>query len=91
MKNENELYLLQLESNGYIGNSPVFWHKSNSGYTQWLDEAKRFTKDEAMKIMRSTRGTHNWRLWKESDILANARQTVDIQQLRKVAMYESIG
>lgn len=74
-------YLLQNVGVGYLGNSPVFWHESNSGYTQWIDEAKVWTKDEAEAQIRSTRGTHQWRMWPADQIYKAAKKIVDIQDL----------
>jgi hypothetical protein len=78
-------YLLQNCSGGYVGNSPVFWHKDGSGYTHWIDDAKRWTKDEAEKQILSTRGSHTWQMWSVDEIEAVAKRTVDIQDLRKLA------
>jgi len=78
-------YLLQNCSGGYVGNSPVFWHKDGGGYTQWIDEAKRWTKEEAERQIRSTRGTHSWVMWPVDEIEAAAKRTVDIQDLRKLS------
>lgn len=75
-------YLLQNCSGGYVGNSPVFWCKDGSGYTQWIDEAKRWTKEEAEKQIWSTRGSHTWKMWSVAEIEAVAKRTVDIQDLQ---------
>jgi len=77
-------YLLQNNSAGYVGNSPQFWHASDSGYTQWVDEAKRWTKEEAEQQIRSTRGTHSWTMWTEEEIYTVAKRTVDVQDLRRI-------
>lgn len=76
-------YLLQNCSGGYIGNSPVFWHRSGSGYTQWIDHAKRWTKEEAELKIRSTRGSHTWQMWSVEEIEAVAKRTVDMQDLNR--------
>lgn len=81
----DDVFLLQNESAGYVGNSPVFWHKSGSGYTQWVDDARLFTSDEAQAVIRSTQGTHRWKLWTAEEIQSVMRWTVDIQDLRKNA------
>jgi hypothetical protein len=76
------LYLLQNLSAGYVGNSPLFWAKGDSGYTQWLDDAKQFTFAECRDIIRSTSGSHKWKPWKLSTIEKHSRRSVDIQHLR---------
>jgi len=77
-------YLLQNCSGGYVGNSPVFWRDGGSGYTHLIDEAKRWTKEEAELQIRSTRGSHTWQMWSVAEIEAVAKRTVDIQDLRKL-------
>lgn len=67
-------YLLQNCNAGFIGNSPVFWHKDGSGYTQWIDEAKQWNKKEAEEKIRSTRGTHNWKMWSVKEIKSVAKK-----------------
>jgi hypothetical protein len=79
---KRKTYLLQNCSAGYIGNSPMFWHESDSGYTQWIDEAKRWTYQESRLQIRSTRGSHSWRMWDLKEIEAVAKRTVDMQDLR---------
>jgi hypothetical protein len=84
-KKDREMeYLLQNVGAGYIGNSPVFYHASGSGYTQWIDEAKRFTLEEAETVIRTTFGSHCWMTWSVEQIWESAKRTVDIQDLRKL-------
>lgn len=80
---QTDLYLLQNCTGGYVGNSPCFWHKDESGYTPWIDDAKRWTKEDAERQIESTRGSHTWKMWPLSEITAAAKATVDIQELRK--------
>lgn len=82
-EDQSELYLLQNCDCPFLGNSPVFWREGGSGYTQWIDEAKRWTKEEAESQIRSTRGSHRWEMWPLSQITAAKKFTVDIQDLRK--------
>lgn len=76
-------FLLCNRSAGYLGNSPVFWRNGNSGYTQWIDEAQRFTQAEADAIIRGTRGTHRFEAIPLETLQRIAKRTVDIQDLRK--------
>jgi len=78
-----ELFLLQNCGAGYIGNSPIFWRKNGSGYTQWIDDAELWTKEGAERQIESTRGTHSWQMWPIAEVEAVAKRTVDIQDLRK--------
>jgi len=82
-EDSGNLYLLQNVAAGYVGNSPVFWCQDDSGYTPWITEAKRWTLEEAETQMKSTIGSHDWKLWPLDQVLQKAQLTVDIQQLRK--------
>ena len=77
------MYYIQNLNAGFLGNSPVFWSK-NGGYSQWLDEAQTFTEAEANTVVRTTSGTHRWKLWPVDEIDSIAKRTVDIQDMRKL-------
>jgi hypothetical protein len=85
VSNMPKLYFLQAVHVGYVGNSPMFWHKDDSGYTPWLDDAKQMTADEAETIMRTTKGTHRWQPWSVEDLSSIAKRTVDIQDMRNIS------
>jgi hypothetical protein len=76
----SKLVLLQNCTAGYLGNSPVFWREDGSGYTQWIDEAKRWPEAEADAQIRSTSGTHDWRKWPLAVVEKLAKRTIDIQE-----------
>ena len=78
-----ERYLLQNCTAGYCGNSPMFWRAGGSGYTPWIAEAEVWTKEDAEKQIASTKGSHEWKLWSLKLIRSVAKETVDIQDLRK--------
>lgn len=75
------LYYLQNKSAGYVGNSPLFWHKSNSGYTQWLAYAKLFTEEEADKLIVSLSGSHVLIKHAADSLHSIMRLTVDVQDI----------
>lgn len=80
---KQRIYLLQNCHAGYLGNSPVFWAEGGSGYTQWIDQAKRWTWKEARAQVRATRGTHRWKIWPLDLIERCAKRTVDMLDLRR--------
>lgn len=80
---EPELFYLQNVTAGYLGNSPLFWRKGGSGYTQWIDEAELFTREKAGNLARAATGTHAFVIWSRTEIEKVARRTVDMQDLRK--------
>lgn len=78
---ESKVYIQNVGS-GYLGNSPMWW-SANGGYTQWIEEAEQFSVKDANDIIRSTSGTHNWKLWDVDKINSIIKKTVDIQDMRK--------
>lgn len=85
--NDDKSYYLQNVTAGYVGNSPLFWAKKD-GYTPWLEHARWFTKEDAEKIIHSTRGTHQWAMWSVEELNSIAKTTVDIQDMRKLPSQE---
>jgi hypothetical protein len=43
-------YYIQNKNAGYLGNSPMWWAKGRNGYTCDLNNAHKFTEEEAKKI-----------------------------------------
>lgn len=63
----------------FVGNCPVWWGPNGRGYVTRLDEAGRYTEQEAIKQNR-TRDTDI--PWPCAEIDAIARPTVDFQHMR---------
>lgn len=63
----------------FVGNCPMWWGPNGSGYATRLDEAGRYTEQEAIKQNR-TRNTDI--PWPCEEIDAIARSTVDFQHMR---------
>ncbi len=63
----------------FVGNCPVWWAPNGGGYVTRLDEAGRYTEQEAVKQNR-TRDTDV--PWPCAEIDAIARHTVDFQHMR---------
>lgn len=63
----------------FVGNCPMWWGPNGRGYVTRLDEAGRYTEQEAIKQNR-TRDTDI--PWPCAEIDAIARQTVDLQHMR---------
>ncbi len=82
--NQNKVYYLQNVTAGYIGNSPLFWEKTGSGYTPNLDIAKLFSKKEAEEIIQTTSSSHKFVMWHRDECLEASYRTVDSQLLKKV-------
>jgi hypothetical protein len=74
-----EQYFLQ-DSRSFVGNCPMWWAKNGNGYTTRIDEAQRYTKQEAL-AQHACRDTD--KPWLCSDIEALARPTIDMQDLYK--------
>jgi len=80
---DEKVYLLQNESAGYVGNSPVFWRAGSYGYTHLVDDAERFTEVEASAIIHRTSGSHRLRRWRLVDVMMSTIRVVDIDLLRE--------
>jgi len=44
------MYYIQNKNAGFMGNAPVWWAKGSNGYTSDLNNAEKFTREEAKKI-----------------------------------------
>lgn len=44
------MYYIQNTNAGYLGNAIIFWAKDRRGYTANLDNAHKFTEEEAKQI-----------------------------------------
>jgi hypothetical protein len=75
-------YYLQNIGAGYCGNAPYWWAAGDSGYTACIDEAKLFTKEEAESVIRSTKGSHTFKMWEESRVIAAVIRMVDSEKLK---------
>jgi len=71
-------YLQDARWSGMVGNCPSFWRPDGNGYTTNLDEAGRFTHEEAMAQHRSRSTDLPW-LCSEVDKLRHP--TVDVQHM----------
>ncbi|WP_432592765.1 hypothetical protein [Stenotrophomonas maltophilia] len=72
------MFYLQ-DTRQFVGNCPMWWGPNGSGYVTRLDEAGRYTEQEAIKQNR-TRDTDV--PWPCAEIDALARPTVDCQHMR---------
>lgn len=63
----------------FVGNCPVWWGPNGSGYVTRLDEAGRYTEQEAVKQNRCRETDIPWPC---AEIEAIARRTVDFQHMR---------
>lgn len=79
--NRRQIFLLRNLDSGFMGNSPMWWKEGDSGYTQWIDDARAFTLDEAAKTISACKGTHKLQMYDIHEIEALAKRTVDIQDM----------
>lgn len=75
---QNLYYLQDARHHSMVGNCPSFWRPDGNGYTTNLDEAERFTFEEAMKQHKRRETDLPW-LCTEVDKLR--RPTVDCQYM----------
>lgn len=74
----DEMYYIQ-DTRQFVGNCPMWWGPDGAGYVTRLDEAGRYTYDQAI---RQNRARETDVPWKCSEIDALARLTVDYQHMR---------
>ncbi|MBV7482481.1 hypothetical protein [Bordetella sp. BOR01] len=75
--NAAPLYYLQ-DSRGYVGNCPMWSAKGGNGYTTRLDQAQRYTFDDAMRQHRSRPSDVPWPCDRIDGL---RRPTVDTQDM----------
>ena len=80
-------FLLINYTAGFIGNSPMFWEKGGSGYTPRVDEAERFTLQDAESLIKGVRSTHRMVAVPLEVIERLANCVIDIQDLDKEGDY----
>ena len=73
-----DMFYIQ-DTRQFVGNCPMWWGPNGSGYVTRLDEAGRYTEQEAVKQNR-TRNTDV--PWLCAEIDALSRRTVDFQHMR---------
>jgi hypothetical protein len=73
-------YVLQNKGMGAVGNSTLFW-AGFGGYRANLQEAKRFTLEEARQAVESARGSHEFVIWDYDDLMEIVEFHVDAGKL----------
>ena len=73
-------YVLQNKGAGTVGNSAIFWAETG-GYRSNLQEAKRFTLEDARQIVESARGSHEFVIWDYDDLMGIVEFHVDAGRL----------
>jgi len=74
-----KLYLLENPHSGYFGNSPCWWKEGGSGYTPYVEEAKRWTKEEADREIATTSKSHGFIAWPLELVLKRCHTIIDTQ------------
>jgi hypothetical protein len=77
---EADAYLIQ-DTRTYVGNCVLWWGPNWRGYTSNVNEAGRYTREQAMR-QHASRFTD--KPWREADVLQHAKPRVDWQDLRDV-------
>ncbi len=73
-------YVLQNKGVGAVGNSTLFW-AGFGGYRANLQEAKRFTLEEARQTVESAKGSHDFVIWDYNDLMEIVEFHVDAGRL----------
>lgn len=72
------LYYIQNVERGYCGNSVYWWKEDDNGYTLDIRVAKKFTHDEAWKLVN---GRNKYKMFLVSHIDKLVQHHIDIQDL----------
>jgi hypothetical protein len=75
-KPQDQIYMLITFKHGFVGNDVLFWGKNCCGYTCIIEEAGRYTAEEAM----SHRVPGETYVVPESWVLANCRRVIETQR-----------
>jgi hypothetical protein len=76
---DDGMYFLQ-DKRSYVGNCVVWWAKDNKGYTTQIEQAHRYTKEQAFA---QHKGRASDIPWPCSVVLPHAKPTIDMQDLHK--------
>lgn len=81
MSNYTNYYLRNKEA-GFLGNAPMWWAKGGSGYTAYIDNAEKFNKKDAEKMV--AEDPSKWEIFPCGLINQHYRKVFDWQDIRHV-------
>jgi len=75
-----EMFFLQHGKQPYVGNYLVWWSK-RGGYSPNVNDAQEFTREEAESEIKSSRNSHDFKMWSANYVRQHLSQVADIQDL----------
>lgn len=79
-------YYIQRVPSGYLGNAPIWWCKDGRGYSAYLENAERFSHEEAMKLQDSSYG--KYKAWPCDFIDSRSFTVFDMQYFHELEQWE---
>lgn len=73
----------------FTGNAPSFWAKGASGYTSYVQGARRFKADEAYELYKSD--PQKWEMFNCDEVDKRLHLVFDMQDKRKLGTNEPCG
>jgi len=80
-------YYIQRYASGFLGNSPIWWAKKGNGYSAYLENAERFSKEDADKILIAA--PEKYAMYPCDFIDAHTHKVFDMQDFRLIKQYET--
>lgn len=77
----DDFYYIQRVHSQYLGNAPVWWAVGDNGYTSYIQNAKKFTLEEATELITNT---DKYAMYKCKDIDARLHLVFDHQDFKNL-------
>jgi len=84
------MYYIQRHASGYLGNAPVWWCKNGQGYSAYLENAEKFTKEDAEKTCGCPIGEkgEKYRAWPCDFIDSRSFTVFDMQYFHELEQWK---
>lgn len=83
-----EQYYIQRIPSGMLGNSPVWWAKGGNGYTSYLQNAERFSGEDASKLVIDS---GKYAMWSCEEVNKRLHLVYDIQDKKNLGTDNPCG
>lgn len=85
-------YYIQRHESGFLGNAPIWWCNGGKGYSAYLENAERFTKERAEQILDCPidKKGEKFRAWPCDFIDARTFTVYDMQYFHEFEQWKAI-
>ena len=81
-------YYIQRIASGLLGNSPVWWAKGGSGYTSYIQNAEKFSLEDAAKLVMDY---DKYAMWSCDEVNKRLHLVYDIQDKKNLGTDNPCG